>query len=132
VYKPVKNPAPHYLPVIMVAVLAGCVTDDINLRIESLEKQVTELENTVEDIEAAQKAEKKARTQTIPAPCLTREALRGRIKTLLNERSNLLIRYTEKHPDIVELDRQIRLAQDQIRMLDAAETPCSGTSSTQQ
>ena len=56
----------------MVAVLAGCVTDDINLRIESLEKQVTELENKVEDIEAAQKAEKKARTQTIPAPCPTR------------------------------------------------------------
>ncbi|MDA9983299.1 hypothetical protein N9H39_11390, partial [Gammaproteobacteria bacterium] len=97
---------PHvlqYLPVLMVAVLAGCVTDDINLRIESLEKQVTELENKVEDIEAAQKAEKKARTQTIQAPCPTREALRGRIKTLLNERSNLLIRYTEKHPNIVEL-----------------------------
>lgn len=126
-YKPVKNPAPHYLPVIMVAVLAGCVTDDINLRIESLEKQVTELENKVEDIEAAQKAEKKARTQTIPASCLTREALRGRIKTLLNERSKLLIRYTEKHPNIVELDRQIRLAQEQIQMVDTTGNSCSGT-----
>jgi len=43
----------QYLSVLMVAVLAGCVTDDINLRIESLEKQVIELENKVEDIEAA-------------------------------------------------------------------------------
>ncbi len=127
-----KTQALQYLPVLMVAFLAGCVSDDINLRIESLGKQVTELENKVEDIEAAQKAEKKARTQTIPAPCPTREALRGRIKTLLNERSNLLIRYTEKHPDIVELDRQIRLAQEQISMVDMAENSCNGTPLIQQ
>ena len=116
----------QYLPVLMVAFLAGCVSNDINLRIESLEKQVTELENKVEDIEAAQKAESKARTQTIPASCPTREVLRGRIKTLLNERSKLLIRYTENHPNIVELDRQIRLAQEQIRMVGTTGNSCSG------
>jgi outer membrane murein-binding lipoprotein Lpp len=45
--------------VLMLVVLAGCVTDDINLRMERLEKQVIELEDRIEDLEAAQRAKKK-------------------------------------------------------------------------
>ena len=116
----------------MLAVLAGCVTDDINQRMESLQTQVIGLEERIEDLEAAQKAEKKAWDNSVPAPCVNRGTLEGRILNLLKRRSALLINYTDQHPNIVELDRQIRLAQDQIRMLDGAETSCGGTSATEQ
>ena len=116
----------------MAAGLAGCVTDDLNRRIQGLEKQVTALENRVESIEAAREEEKEARPQPIPAPCLKKEVLQDRIGGLLNRRADLLIKYTDQHPDIVELDRQIHLAQSQIRMLDTSATSCAGTSATQQ
>ncbi len=120
------------LMVLMLTVLAGCVTDDINLRVERLEKQIIGLEDRIEDLEAAQKAEKKARDNSVPAPCVNRGTLQGRIESLQNKRAALLIKYTNQHPDIVELDRKIQLAQDQIRMLNTAGTSCSGTSATQQ
>jgi hypothetical protein len=116
----------------MVVALAGCVTDDIILRVEDLERQVIGLEDRIEDLEAAQTAEKNARDNSAPAPCVNRGTFQGRIESLLTKRGALLIKYTDQHPDIVELDRQIRLAQDQIRMLDTAGTTCDGTSSTQQ
>jgi len=99
----------------MPVVLAGCVTDDVNLRLENLEKQIIGIEDRIEDLEALQKAENKARDKSLPVPCVKRETLQSRISNLLKRRSALLINYTEKHPDIVELDRQIRLAQDQMR-----------------
>ena len=105
----------RYLSALVPVVFAGCVTDDVNLRMENLEKQIVGLEDRIEDLEAAQKAEIKARDNSLPVLCEKRERVQSRVTNLLKKRSALLINYTEKHPDIVELDRQIRLAQDQMR-----------------
>lgn len=122
--------ARRYLPALFAVIFAGCVTDDVDLRVESLEAQVSTLEQRIEDMEAAQDAAKKPQDHTVETPqCVKREALQGRIADLLNRRGTLLIKYTEKHPDIVELDRQIRLARDQVNTLDQS---CDKTPSMQE
>ena len=116
------------LGVTLLGVAGGCVSNDIDLRVERLEAKVVELQDRIDDMEALESANQENGGKGIPAPCFSAEALQGRISSLLKRRSNLLIKYTENHPSVVELDRRIQLAQDQITTLDQSEAPCGRTS----
>lgn len=120
------------LAVVLLGVIGGCVSDNVDMRVERLEAKVIELQDRIEDMEARESAQDDIEGKGIPEPCVSREALQGRILNLLKRRSRLLIKYTENHPSVVELDRRIRLAEDQIKMLDQSEAPCGGMSSGQQ
>jgi hypothetical protein len=53
----------------------------------------------------------------------SREEVDGRIRSLQSQRSALLERYTDAHPDVREIDRRLRLLRLQQEMLNQAGGP---------
>lgn len=84
--------------------------------VDALQQRIQVLERRVEILEA----------QVSSLPALSpssREEVDGRIRSLQSQRSALLERYTDAHPDVREIDRRLRLLRLQQEMLNQAGGP---------
>ena len=75
---------------------------------EQLEQRVAALEVRLEALELRHPSE-------VPIPYRSKEELQARIQQLREEREELLIKYNEGHPDIVDIDLWIVILEEQIR-----------------
>jgi hypothetical protein len=76
----------------------------------------TTTEQRVSDLE--QRIEKLESRPPVLAPAGNREDIQARIRQLEAERSNLLLRYTELHPAVRNVNRKLLILQEQLRMLE--------------
>jgi septal ring factor EnvC (AmiA/AmiB activator) len=75
----------------------------------SQEQRLTDLEQRVDKLEA--------RTP-IPPPYRSKAEIQAQISELETERSKLLIHYTAQHPAIRDIDRELAILNDQLKMLE--------------
>jgi predicted nucleic acid-binding Zn-ribbon protein len=78
--------------------------DALKRRLQALERRVESLEHQVLSLPAAQPR--------------SRAELESEVRTLQAERSELLERYTDLHPDVRDIDRRLRLLKLQLEMKD--------------
>jgi chromosome segregation ATPase len=95
---------------LIVILLVGCTQSGTVGNKQSIQNRVESLERRVESLER--------RDTVIPAPPLrTREEIEANIQTLEKERDELMIKYTEAHPVVRDLDRRLRILREQLEML---------------
>jgi hypothetical protein len=85
---------------------AASVPDSDSGRIE---QRLTEIERRVEQLESR---------PPVQAPLRTREEIQKHRDSLLAERGKLLTSYTEQHPAIRDIDRQLRILDLQLKSVE--------------
>lgn len=110
------------LLVFVTMIVTACASNGVDPRIEDLDNRITELEERVEAVEEAQRV----RSQPVPEPtiCQQKKALGNELEALQSKRAAMSIRYTDKHPAVRDLDRQIRRISQQSVLLGTPTTPC--------
>ncbi len=111
----------YLLPFVLAAMLSGCATSEVDRRLEALEDRVDALAVKLESLERAQQAE---RDQTTPTPCINEKEIRSQINVLRSERAKLSVKYTDAHPTMRELSRQIRYLEQRLERIDSTAEPC--------
>jgi hypothetical protein len=106
-----------YLKIVMAGDQVAAVLTDKILRHGPPMK--TDLEQGDENIETRPNA------VPVQTPCAKSGPLQARMEVLQTKRTSMLTKYTEKHPDIVDLNRQIRILQDQIENLEISDPSCN-------
>ena len=115
-----------------LTVLAGCATSPSVTPRKDVENRMGESEARVQALPMEQS---KIQVQSldaqtplvIPRPYQSKAELRAHIDALLNERAEFLRAYTPQHPDIRDIDRQIRILEQQILMLEGQSSVLSHT-----
>jgi uncharacterized protein involved in exopolysaccharide biosynthesis len=103
--------------IIAAASLAGCTEQALVKRLEAMELRVARLEAQVAELTAVHRPGTSEMTD-VPSPYRSREEILGQIERLQTQRARLLTKYTPQHPNVVDLDRQIRLLQRQLAAME--------------
>lgn len=117
------------LLVFATTIVTACVSNGVDPRIEDLDNRVAELEKRVEAVEEAQRV----RSQPVlePTICQQKKALGDQLEILQNKRAAMSIKYTDKHPAVRDLDRQIRRISQQTALLEMPAVPCDAGDSNE-
>jgi len=75
-----------------------------------LEKRIYELERRIAVLESRYE-------HPTPIPQRSKKELQGQLDGLRKEREKLSLSYTDQHPRVMELDRKIRVLEQQIKLL---------------
>ena len=90
-------------------VLGGCAQSQPKNDAPLLEQRLLDIERRVESLEARSEVE---------PPYRSKAEIQAHIKTLEEERGKLLVSYTAQHPAIRDIDRRLRVLNDQLKMLE--------------
>lgn len=102
--------------IIAAASLAGCTEQALVKRLEAMELRVARLEAQVAELTEAHRPGTSDMTD-VPSPYRSREEILAQIERLQTQRARLLTKYTPQHPNVVDLDRQIRLLERQLAVM---------------
>jgi polyhydroxyalkanoate synthesis regulator phasin len=94
--------------------LMACTHVSFGTRLAAAEQRIEALEQRVERLE-------NRNCSIVPLPHRAKDQLEAHLHALQIQRRNRLINVTEQHPDIVELDNQIRILQQQIKIVAACK-----------
>ena len=94
---------------VCVLVLGGCAQPQPKTDTPLLEQRLQDIERRVETLEARPEVEH---------PYRSKEEIQAHIKTLEEERGKLLASYTAQHPAIRDIDRKLRVLNDQLKKLE--------------
>jgi hypothetical protein len=93
--------------------LAGCASQDAVPPVAgsqaATEQRLTDLERRLQRLESR---------PPVAAPYGNREEIQAHIGQLEAERGQLLLKFTEQHPAIRDIDRQLLILREQLRMLE--------------
>jgi hypothetical protein len=92
--------------------LAGCASHEVVPPVAgqtTAEQRLTDLERRMQRLESR---------PLVEAPYGNREEIQARIGQLEAERGKLLLKYTEQHPAVRDIDRQLLILRAQLRMLE--------------
>jgi hypothetical protein len=106
-----RRGCPLFLPLVLL--LAGCAAHQAAAPVASqtatTEQRLMDLERRLQRLESRPPVE---------APYGNREEVLARIQQLEAERGNLLLKYTEQHPAVRDIDRKLLILREQLRMLE--------------
>lgn len=92
--------------------LAGCASHEMVPAVASqtaTEQRLADLERRVQRLESR---------PPVQAPYGNREDIQTHIDQLETERGKLLLKYTEQYPAVRDIDRQLLILREQLRMLE--------------
>lgn len=73
------------------------------------EQRLTDIERRVQRLESRPPVE---------APARSREEVQAHIKGLESERAKLLVKYTDQHPAVRDIDRKLLILGEQLRLIE--------------
>ena len=122
VNRPMTRRANGLLLMAGTLLLASCANNEVDRRIGGLERRIDELRQRVVSLEEAQSNE----PRPVQAPCVNPEELRAQIKALWARREALSLNYTDAHPNIRTVDKQIERLEQRLQDSEATNAPCGG------
>ena len=120
VNRPMKRRTAFLLPLLGTILFAACASSEVNQRIAALERRIDKLGQRVGSLEQAQSTA----PRPVQAPCVDPEQLRAQIKTLWARRDALSLNYTDAHPGIRNIDKQIERLEQRLRDTESAAVAC--------
>jgi hypothetical protein len=98
--------------VVLTLLLAGCATPSAttpeSARGQSVQERLDDLERRVQRLEGRPPVE---------PPYRNRADVQSHIKALEAERAKLLVKYTDQHPAVRDIDRKLLILNEQLRMM---------------
>jgi hypothetical protein len=102
----------YALNILLVLLVSGCAVPQsvpptveqatVNQRLDELERRVQRLEGR----------------PVVEMPYRGREEVQAHIKSLEAERARLLVKYTDQHPAVKDIDRRLLILNEQLRKLE--------------
>lgn len=123
VNRPMKRRTAFLLPLLGTVLFAACASSEVDQRIAALERRIDKLGQRVGSLEQAQSTA----PRPVQAPCVDPEQLRAQIKTLWARRDALSLNYTDAHPGIRNIDKQIERLEQRLRDTESAAVACEDT-----
>lgn len=90
--------------------LTACASHEVNLpeAAATTEQRVADLERRVQRLEGR---------PPVAAPNRSPEDIQAHIKSLESDRARLLVKYTDQHPAVRDIDRKLLILNEQLRQL---------------